>query len=169
MPEGPILPPSEPLKKSGIRNPLILSTIIAATIALYVAGTFFTRWESNRTIEKRNAVKAAEQQRSNDQAAVDQMGGSELAIRALYLSPAAIYTGEKSQLCYDVANAKTVTVDPPIGEVWPSHTRCLDVSPTKSTTYTLTIADAQGHTASQTVELQVSERPPVHVKSFPSK
>ena len=159
---------SQPVKPV-FKRPLLLSSIAALCIVTYVGFLFFSRWESNRTIEKRNAVKAAEERHANDVAAVQSLGGSELAIRALYLSPPAIYTGESSQLCYDVSNAKIVTVDPPIGEVWPSHSRCLDVSPKRSTTYTLTIQDASGHSSSQSIELKVSERPPVHVKSLPSQ
>ncbi|MBZ5700612.1 MAG: hypothetical protein LAN84_02055 [Acidobacteriia bacterium] len=60
-----------------------------------------------------------------------------------------------AQLCYGVANAKKVTLEPPVGPVWPSYSRCLDVSPTKDTTYTLTVEDGQGHSMSQTVTLQV--------------
>lgn len=151
------------------KRPILISSIVALCVALYLAFIFFTRWENNRAFEKRNAARAAEERRANDLAAIQELGGSELAIRALYLSPPAIYTGESSQLCYDVSNAKTVTLDPPVGEVWPSHTRCLDVSPKKTTQYTLTIADAKGQSTSQSVELQVTERPPVRVKSFPSR
>ncbi len=86
---------------------------------------------------------------------MEQLGGSELAIRGLYVSPRSIHPGETAQLCYDVANAKTVTLDPPVGAVWPSHTRCLNLSPRKTTTYTLSIKDAAGNTVSQTVELLV--------------
>lgn len=160
---------SSQAEKPTLKKPLILSTLIAVGIALYLGFVFFTRWESNRTIEKHNAVKAAEEQHANDVAAVQSLGGSELAIRSFYLSPPAIYTGESSQICYDVANAKTVTVDPPVGEVWPSHSRCLDVSPKKTTKYTLTIADAKGQSTSQSIELKVTERRPIHVKSFPSQ
>ena len=71
-----------------------------------------------------------------------------------FLPPSSV-TGNPQQLCYDVANAKTVTLDPPAGEVWPSTNRCLDISPKKTTTYTLTIVDSSGKSASQTVELQV--------------
>ena len=160
--------PSEPVKPS-LKRPLLVSIIVALGIALYVAFVFFTRWESNRAIEKRNAVRAAEEQHANDVAAVQSLGGSELAIRAFYLAPPAIYTGESSQLCYDVSNAKTVAVDPPVGEVWPSHSRCLDVAPKKTTKYTLSITDAKGQSTSQSIELKVTERPPIHVKSFPSR
>jgi hypothetical protein len=149
-------PPAQPpLLKSPLKKPFFYSGIIAIVIAGYIAFTLFSRWESTRTVEKREAVKAAEERRADDQAAIEQLGGSELAIRALYISPAAVKRGEKAQLCYDVANAKTVTLDPAAGEVWPSHYRCLDVAPTKTTTYTLTVTDAKGQTASQTVELKV--------------
>jgi hypothetical protein len=150
QPAAQVPPPKSPLKK-----PLLYSGIIAIVIAGYVAFTLFSRWVSTRTIERRDAVKAAEQRRADDQAAIEQLGGSELTIRSLYISPAAVRRGEKAQLCYDVANAKTVTLDPPAGEVWPSHYRCLDVSPAKTTKYTLTITDAKGQSASQDVELKV--------------
>jgi hypothetical protein len=145
----------EPPPRSPLKKPFLYSGVIAIVIAGYVAFTLFSRWESTRTIEKRDAVKAAEERRADDQAAVEQLGGSDLAIRSLYISPAVVHHGEKAQLCYDVANAKSVTLDPPAGEVWPSHYRCLDVSPTKTTTYKLTITDAKGQSASQTVELKV--------------
>jgi hypothetical protein len=150
QPAAQLPPPKSPLKK-----PLFYSSIIALVIAGYVTFTLFTRWESTRTIEKRDAVKAAEERRADDQTAIEQLGGSELAIRSLYISPAVVHRGEKAQLCYDVANAKTVRLDPPAGEVWPSHYRCLDVAPTKTTKYTLTITDAKGQSASQDVELKV--------------
>lgn len=162
-------PPPDSSSPAILKRPFLLSGIIALAIAAYVGFTFFARWNSNRSIEKRDAVKAEEQRRANDQAAIQQLGGSQLAIRALYVSPAIIHPGETSQLCYDVDNAKTVTLNPPAGEVWPSHTRCLDLSPKKTTTYTLTITGADGQSTSQSVELKVEERQPIHIKSFPSQ
>ena len=124
-------------------------------VAIYVGFVLLTRYESNRDFERRDAAQKAEQRREEDRRAVEQLGGSDLAIRSLYVSPPQIHRGEKAQLCYDVANAKTVTLDPPEGEVWPSHSRCVDLTPKKTTTYTLTIADTSGKTATQSVELQV--------------
>ena len=47
-------------------------------------------------------------------------------------------------MCYGVANAKTVTLDPPVASVWPSATRCMQVKITKTTKFTLTAEDANG-------------------------
>ena len=144
-----------PSQKSLFKNPYLYSGIVFAVVLGYVAFLLFSRYESNRAFEQRNAEKASEQRRADDRATVEQLGGSEFAIRSLYVSPGIIHRGESAQLCYDVANAKTVTLDPPEGGVWPSHYRCLDLSPKKTTTYTLTISDANGKTLSQTVQLRV--------------
>jgi len=146
-------PPSD--KESFLKKPLFYTFCGFVIVAGYVCLLMIHRYESNRAFERRAAEQAAEQRRADDRATIEQFGGSELAIRALYLCPAGIRRGQSSQLCYDVANAKTVTLVPPVGEVWPSHSRCLTVSPTKSTTYTLTIGDASGKSVSQSVELQV--------------
>jgi hypothetical protein len=144
-----------PSQKSALKNPYLYSGIVFLAVLAYVAFVLISRRESNRAFERRSAEKAAEQQRAEDRTVIDQLGGSDLAIRSLYISPNTIHHNETAQLCYDVDNAKTVTLDPPIAEVWPSHTRCFDVSPKKTTDYTLTIADSAGKTASQTVHLEV--------------
>lgn len=142
-------------QKSPLKNPYLYSSIVILAVFAYIAYVLITRYESNRTFERRSVEKASEQRREDDRKAIEQLGGSELTIRGLYLSPASIHRGETSQLCYDVANAKSVTLDPPEGEVWPSHSRCVNLSPKKTTTYTLTIADASGQKVSQSVELKV--------------
>ena len=142
-------------RKSPLKNPFLYSSLVIFAVILYVSYILYTRYESSREYERQTKERQAEQRREEDRLAVEQLGGSELAIRGLYVSPAAIHPGESAQLCYDVANAKTVTFDPPAGEVWPSHSRCLNLSPRKTTTYTLTIADAAGKTVSQSVELRV--------------
>ncbi|HEY1482673.1 MAG TPA: hypothetical protein VGF19_08130 [Candidatus Acidoferrum sp.] len=142
-------------KKSILKNPFVYSSLLILVVAGYVAYILVSRYESNRQYVERNTEKQAEQRREDDRRVVEQLGGSELAIRSMYVAPAAIKRGESAQLCYDVANAKTVTLDPPAGEVWPSHSRCLPLSPKKTTNYTLTIKDASGQAISQSVELKV--------------
>jgi len=148
-------PETPPPPKSPFKNPFLYSSLLIFGVILYVSYILFARYESSREFERQRKERQNEQRREDDRLAVEQLGGSELAIRGLYVSPRAIHNGETAQLCYDVANAKTVTLDPPAGAVWPSHSRCLNISPRKTTTYTLTIKDAAGKTVSQSVELPV--------------
>jgi len=63
--------------------------------------------------------------------------------------------GEHTLLCYGVNDAKTVRLEPSVEEVWPSFTRCIQVSPRKDTEYKLTAEDAAGHSVSQSVTIRV--------------
>ena len=148
-------PETPPTQKSPFKNPLLYSSLVIFAVALYVTYVLFARYVSNQQYERQTKARQEQQRREDDRLAVEQLGGSELAIRSLYVSPRAIHPGESAQLCYDVANAKTVTLNPPIAAVWPSHSRCLNLSPRITTTYTLTIKDAAGKTVSQSVELPV--------------
>ena len=150
-----MIPETSSPPKSPLKNPFLYSSLVILGVLLYVSYVLYARYESNREYERKTKERQTEQQRDEDRLAVEQLGGSELAIRGLYVSPRTIRPGETAQLCYDVANAKSVTLDPPVGEVWPSHSRCLNISPRKTTTYTLTIKDAAGNTLSQGVELPV--------------
>src|SRR5262249_1314214 len=140
--------------KSPWKNPFVYTSLAIAFVALYVGWTQYARWQSNREFDRRARESQQEKQRQQDQATVEQMGGSELAIQSFYGTPV-VRHGETGQLCYGVANAKTVKLEPESGPMWPSYGRCIDVKPAKTTTYTLTVADAAGHTASQEVTIKV--------------
>ncbi len=146
-------PPQSP--KKPFKNPSVYFSIVLAVAALAVAWILYSRWQDNRVIEHRNAEEKARKQREADKVTLEQMGGKELAIQMFYAAPAAIHRGETSQLCYGVANAKTVTLEPQPNPVWPSYNRCVDVTPAKNTVYTLTIEDASGNTKIQTLEVKV--------------
>jgi hypothetical protein len=137
------------------KSPLLYSSIVIGIALLYVGWIFFSRWQENRAIEQKTEKERAQKQLENDRAAVEQLGGKELAIQMFYASPGAIRRGESTRLCYGVANAKTLKLEPQSNPVWPSYSRCVEVAPTKTTTYTLTIMDAAGNTKSQTVEVKV--------------
>ena len=151
----PISAGPAPLPKSKLRNPLFYTSLFLLCVAVYVVYVLYARYESDRRFAQERKAREEQQRHEDDLRAVEQLGGSELAIRGLYVSPGRIRPGESAQLCYDVANAGQVTLDPPVAAVWPSHTRCIDLSPKKSTTYTLTITGASGKTVSQSVELRV--------------
>lgn len=146
--------PEQP-SKTILKKPTFYSKVVLAVATLIVFWIFFSRWWQNRSIEHRAREAAAEKHRADDRATLEQMGGKELAIQTFYASPGEIRRGESVQLCYGVANAKTVKLEPQSNRVWPSYSRCVNDSPAKTTTYTLTIADAAGNTKSQTLTVQV--------------
>jgi hypothetical protein len=145
----------DPPKESAFKNLLLYSWTALAVVAFVVVASLFSRWMENRGVELRAKQAKIQQQHDQDTIALEQMGGKELAIQNFYATPGTIRPGQSVQLCYGVANAKTVKLEPQSNPVWPSYARCVDVTPTKSTTYTLTIADAAGHTKTQTLEVKV--------------
>jgi hypothetical protein len=129
--------------------------MLLGIVLLFTVWTLFSRWQQNLAMERRSRQEKSRQQLENDRITLQQLGGKELAIQSFYASPGAIHKGESAQLCYGVANAKTVTLEPQPNAVWPSYARCVSVSPARSTTYTLTISDAMGNTRTQSLELTV--------------
>lgn len=144
-----------PPPKSIFKNPALYSYSLLVIAVLSVAWILFSRWEENLSIERRAKEQRTQKQLEDDRATLEQMGGKELAIQTFYATPGSIRRGETVQLCYGVANAKTVTLEPQPNPVWPSYSRCVDVTPAKTTTYTLTISDTSGHTKSQSLEVHV--------------
>ena len=141
--------------KSVFKDPRLYSTSVFVIAVLVVGWIFFSRWQENRVIEKRTERERTQKQQEQDRITLEQLGGKELAIQNFYATPAVVHRGEPVQLCYGVANAKTVRLEPQSNPVWPSYSRCVDVTPTKTTTYMLTIADAAGNTKSQSLEVTV--------------
>ena len=148
-------PQTQAKTKTVFKNPLLYSSILVGIVLLIVGWILFSRWQQNLAIERHSREERSEKQREQDRVALEQLGGKELAIQSFYASPGAIHKGDSVQLCYGVANAKTVKLEPQSNPVWPSYARCVSVSPTKSTTYTLTISDAAGNVQTQSLEVKV--------------
>ncbi|HXZ81295.1 MAG TPA: hypothetical protein VEG30_15305 [Terriglobales bacterium] len=145
--------PAEPDNQySLIRKLLPFSTAALIIALLYVGWIFYSRWQENRRAEqKAAAAKAADARRT-----IEQFGGGRLTILNFYATPATVHRGEKAQLCYGVSNAKTVRIDPPVAaDVWPSISHCIEVAPTRDTSYTLTAEDGAGHSAMQKLLVSV--------------
>jgi hypothetical protein len=141
--------------KSILKNPLLYSSAVLLVASLSVAFVVISRWQDRRNIERRAAEEQKEKQHEQDRLAVEQLGGKEFQILSFYASPTVIHRGQTAQLCYGVANAKSVKLERRTPPVWPSVAHCVDVSPTKSVTYTLTIEDGAGKALSQDVEVKV--------------
>jgi len=137
-------------RRSPWRHPLLYSSLVLVGVLIYVGSVFYARRQAARDLaEQMKAKKAAE-----DSKIVESLGGDRFEILAFY-APGIIRRGESGDLCYGVSNAKTVRIDPPVGETWPSFSRCLQVSPKKDTTYTLTAEDGKGNTKTETLTIQI--------------
>jgi hypothetical protein len=84
--------------------------------------------------------------------------GDRLEILDFYGTPS-IARGANALLCYGVVNAKSVRLDPPQENVWPALSRCFNVSPARTTRYTLTAGSANGQTVSRSFEVKVQPSP----------
>lgn len=83
--------------------------------------------------------------------------GKNVRILQFYARTREIAPGNKALLCYGVVNTKTVRLDPPVEKMWPAVSRCFEVTPDKSTRYTLTAEGAERTTVSQSVEIAVKQ------------
>ena len=135
-----------------MRKVYSIPLVTAAAVVLYLGWVYYTRWSENREFVRR----LAEPKEAQDRAIVDAYGGGRLTILGFYATPATILWGEKTQLCYSVSNSKTVRIEPPVENVWPSFSRCVEVAPEKDTVYRLIAEDAAGHKAIATTTVKVN-------------
>ena len=136
---------------TAFRTYVIVSCAALLLVGIYVGWTFWSRAAENRVLEE----KIASQQRAQDRKTFEAMGGNRFAILGFYADPQSAHPGDTVELCYGVSNAKSVTLEPQSEPVWPAQSRCVQVSPHKTTTYTLTVEDASGQTKTATVVVRV--------------
>jgi hypothetical protein len=118
-----------------------VTLVTASPVCVYLGWIYYLRWSENRAFVRR----LAEPKEAQDRAIVDAYGGGRLTLLGFYATPATIRRGEKSQLCYGVSNSKTIRIEPPIKNIWPSLSRCVEVAPERDTVYRLIAEDAAGH------------------------
>lgn len=135
-----------------LRVAVRLLWVLLAVAALYVAGVFYSRWDTARKFDERFEQRRVEEARRGYELA----GGSRFDILQFYASPGVVRRGESLELCYGVSNASKVRLEPQPNPVWPAAARCVRVAPTEDTTYVLTIEDAAGNTRSASLTVRVS-------------
>jgi hypothetical protein len=118
---------------------------------LYLAWTFFSRWNDNRASAQ---ASQAEKARANARI-VEMYGSGRLKILSFYATSGVVRRGEKTLLCYGVANASAVRIEPGVEPLKPSLSRCVEISPAAETRYTLTAEDESGHKATESVVVRV--------------
>jgi hypothetical protein len=118
---------------------------------IYTGSVMWMRRSENRDIEKKSVETEAEA----DRKIVEKYGNGELKLLSFYANPGIVRKGSTGLLCYGVANASSLQIEPNVEPVRPSLSRCVNVKPTTDTTYTLTAKNDKGSTLTQTVEVRV--------------
>jgi hypothetical protein len=84
------------------------------------------------------------------------LGGDSLKILDFYATPGAIRRGQRATICYGVNAAERVRIDPPVEELHPAVSHCLQVTPLQDTDYKLVAEDRAGHTATESLTIKVA-------------
>jgi hypothetical protein len=92
------------------------------------------------------------------------VGGPHGAVRILrfYATTGSLMRGDKAQLCYGVANAKSVRISPSLEPVAPAANRCLDIVPEHTTHYTILAEGFDGNVVTRVITLVVETAPLPH-------
>jgi len=138
-----------------VRNMWMGFAVLAAIVVGYTAFVFWSRWQENSDLAAKQKTAQAAAQRDAAEKSVEVLGGSEFKIISFYATPGKIQRGDTVDMCYGVSNAKSVKLDPPVANVWPSVDRCFQVSPKKTTTYTFTADDGKGETKTAQLTIEV--------------
>jgi hypothetical protein len=136
-----------------MRKAYRITWILAVAVVLYLGWTFYSRWSDNRAFKQRMEELNASQEGTISKS----YGGGELKILVFYATPPAVRPGGSAELCYSVASAESVRIEPHVDNVWPSYSRCVPVTLTKETTYKLIAQDADGNTATAETTVKVNQ------------
>jgi hypothetical protein len=146
---APVENPKQPGKRRWTYFGLVVLILLG-----YIGFVFWTRSQDTKLIERERADKAAAAQKDEAEKSFESLGGADFKILSFYATPGIVKKGDSVNMCYGVSNAKTVTLDPPVANVWPAATRCLDITPAKTTKYVLTADDGKGN--KQSADLTVT-------------
>jgi hypothetical protein len=134
-----------------LRRALPYLTVAVLIAVVYDGWIFYARWSGAREAQKAEALKQVQDARRT----LELLGGDSLKILDFYASPPVIHRGQPATICYGVNAADRVRIDPPVQELHPAISRCLQVSPLKDTDYKLTAEDRAGHTVTQSLTIKV--------------
>jgi hypothetical protein len=86
-------------------------------------------------------------------------GGTAVKIVQFYSREGTLFEGSSTVLCYGVANARSVRIEPPVEGVAVSINRCVEVAPERDMRYTLTAEGNDGHVVSESFVVKVRPDP----------
>jgi hypothetical protein len=127
------------------------TSVLLVFALLWTGWVFYSR--HHQIVEAQRA--AAERKAKADQATLSLLGGDRLTVLDFYASPGAIHRGTHVSLCYGVSNAVSMTIEPDLGSWKPAISRCIDIAPKRTTSYTLTAKSASGQTVTANATVTV--------------
>jgi hypothetical protein len=134
-----------------LRRALPFLAVVLVIAVGYDAWIFYSRWSNEREAKKADARKEADDARRT----LELLGGDRLKILDFYATPGAIERGQHATICYGVNAAERVRIDPPVEELHPAVSHCLDVAPSEDTNYKLTAEDRAGHSVTASLSIHV--------------
>jgi hypothetical protein len=84
------------------------------------------------------------------------LGGDALKILNFYATPGVIRRGQRTLICYGVNQAERVRIEPPVEQLHPALSHCLEVSPLQDTAYKLIAEDRAGNVVTETLSIKVA-------------
>jgi hypothetical protein len=127
---------------------LFIPIVIAA---LYDGWVFYSRWNDNQQIKHKQEQQEAEAAKR----VADLVGGDAVKILNFAASKGTLHHGEHTTLCYGVNEAARVRIEPELPNVYPAFSNCLDIAPTKTTTYKLIAEDKAGKAVDASLTINV--------------
>lgn len=128
-----------------------VTIVLIPLIAAYLGWIYYSRWSREQSLMEQVRDRKAEQ----NQPLSDIYGDGTVKILMFYSVPPSIRPGETAEVCYGVASAERVRIEPPVGDVWPSASLCVEVSPAEGTVYRLIAEDAEGNSATAETAVNV--------------
>ena len=125
--------------------------IVVCVCAFYDGWVFYSRWKSNRDAEQ----ASKQQELERDRRTLELLGGGGLKILDFYASPGAIRLGQHADICFGVTGAARVRIEPPVEQLHPAVSYCMQVAPKRDTDYKLFASNSAGHTISQSLSIKV--------------
>ncbi|HLH44865.1 MAG TPA: hypothetical protein VKV74_17890 [Bryobacteraceae bacterium] len=120
----------------------------------YSGWTMYARYREARQAEQR--VKEAERERAIAAGRwLSEALGDEVKILSFAADSGVVRAGASVSLCYGVANASSVKMEPAVEGVRPAMTHCVEAFPKRTTKYTLTASDQSGKSVSASVTVRV--------------
>jgi Lon protease-like protein len=135
-----------------IRKILPFLAVATFIVMVYDGWLFYSRWRDRQEADR--VVQAEKTQ--NDRKTIDMLGGGRLKILSFYATPGQIRRGASANLCYGVYGAESVLIEPKTENVYPAVAHCVQVSPSRTTEYTLMAEDASSHSTRQSLIVRVA-------------